>query len=293
MNRLEAYRDFYARLVTGLAGVPHTSVGLISAFTSIPREQFLGPGPWRMVTRSGYLTSPTDDPSFVYQDFAIALIPEKHINNGQPSLHARCLAAVQIKAGEKVIHVGAGTGYYSAIIAMLAGPQGAVIAYELEKDLADRAAANLSAYSNVTIANRSGVEGSLPECDVIYVSAGATGPMNAWLNALRPGGRLLFPLTGTHGIGAMFLITKTTQESLAAKFVSSAAFVHCVGAHDEEAAKKLAETFKAMHQGSGTSRNGLTEVQSLRRGTPPDETCCLAGNDWWLSTQPPNASVKT
>ena len=291
MNRLESYRDFYAKLVTGLAGIPQNSTGLINAFASIPREQFLGPGPWRMVTRTGYLMSPTNDSAFVYQDLAIALIPEKHINNGQPSLHARCLAALEIKPGEKVLHVGAGTGYYSAMLAMLAGPQGAVTAFELEKDLAHRAAANLSTYSNVKIENRSGVESPLPECDVIYVSAGATGPMDVWLDALRPGGRLLFPLTGSQGGGVMFLITKTAEDSFAAKFVSPAAFIHCCGARDEDAAKKLDETFKAMQTGA-TNQNGVTAVQSLRRGTPPDETCCIAGNGWWLSTQSPNAVAK-
>lgn len=286
MNRLEAYRDFYARLVTGLAAIPPTASGLVGAFASVPREKFLGPGPWRMVTRTGYLVSPTDDPTFVYQDFAIALIPEKHINNGQPSLHARCLAALEIKPGETIIHAGAGTGYYSALLAILAGNEGSVIACELEKNLADRAAANLSAYPNVTVQNRSAVEPPLPECDVIYVSAGATGPMDAWLDALRPGGRLLFPLTGSQGGGAMFLITKIAAETFAAKFVSPAAFIHCLGARDDGTAKKLDETFKAVQQG-GATRNGIASVQSLHRGTRPDESCWFAGNEWWLSTQPP------
>src|SRR5215467_4085381 len=236
MNRLESFRASYARLVATIAGVSvdsTESTPFIEAFTSVPREQFIGPGPWRIVTNSGYVTVPADDPAFLYQDFAVALQPDKHINNGQPSLHVRCLAALQIKTGEKVVHVGAGTGYYTALLATLVGPTGSVVAYEVDRQLADKAAANLKDYSNISLQNRSGVEAPLPECDVIYVNAGATSPMDAWLDALRTGGRLLFPLTTAHGFGAILLITRNTESQFAAKFVVQAAFIHCLGARDE------------------------------------------------------------
>jgi protein-L-isoaspartate(D-aspartate) O-methyltransferase len=51
MNRLEAVRAFYARLVIGQAALPATAVRLIDAFATIPRERFIGPGPWQAVTR--------------------------------------------------------------------------------------------------------------------------------------------------------------------------------------------------------------------------------------------------
>jgi protein-L-isoaspartate(D-aspartate) O-methyltransferase len=287
MNRLETFRASYARLVSTIAGLPADSAEstpFIEAFTSVPREQFIGPGPWRIVTNNGYVTVPADDPAFLYQDFAIALQPEKHINNGQPSLHVRCLAALQIKPGEKVVHVGAGTGYYTALLATLVGPTGSVIAYELDQSLADRAAANLRNYPNVSVQNRSGVEAPLRECDVIYVSAGATAPMDCWLNALRPGGRLLFPLTTAHGFGAMLLVTRKTENEHSAKFVIQAAFVHCLGGRDEDVGKKLAEAFKTGGMGNYQRKGGMWDVKSLRRNTRPDGTCWFAGNGWWLST---------
>src|SRR5215510_5916195 len=150
MNRLETFRASYARLIATIGGIPADSTEsspLVEAFTSVPREQFIGSGPWRIVTQSGYVTVPADDPAFLYQDFAVALQPDQHINNGQPSLHVRCLSALQIKAGEKVVHVGAGTGYYTALLATLVGPSGSVVAYEVEQELTDKAAANLIAYS--------------------------------------------------------------------------------------------------------------------------------------------------
>jgi protein-L-isoaspartate(D-aspartate) O-methyltransferase len=290
MNRLESFRASYARLVTTIAGIPADSTestAFIEAFALVPREQFIGPGPWRIVTNNGYVAVSTDDPAFLYQDFAVALQPDNHINNGQRSLHVRCLAALQIKTGEKIVHVGAGTGYYTALLATLVGPGGSVIAYEVDQLLADRATANLKNHSNISLQNCSGVEAPLPECDVIYVNAGATAPMDAWLDALRPGGRLLFPLTTLHGFGAMLLVTKITENKLAAKFVVQAAFIHCLGARDEEIGKRLAEAFKTGGIGNYQRQGGMWEVKSLRRNTRPDGTCWFAGNGWWLSTVAP------
>jgi protein-L-isoaspartate(D-aspartate) O-methyltransferase len=288
MNRLESFRASYARLITTIAGVPADSADgarLIEVFASVPREQFIGPGPWRIVTQNGYANIPSDDPAFLHQDFAVALQPERQLNNGQPSLHARCFAALQLKAGERVLHVGAGTGYYSALLANLVGPTGSVVAYEIDKDLADKAAANLTGYANVVLENRSATEGHLPECDAIYVNAGATGPMDVWLDALRPGGRLLFPLTVANGFGAMLLVTKMANGDFAAKFVVQAAFIHCVGARDEELAQRLAEAHKTGGLGNAQRKGGMWDVKSLHRNTPPDETCWLAGKGWWLSTK--------
>jgi protein-L-isoaspartate(D-aspartate) O-methyltransferase len=72
----------------------------------------------------------------LYQDVVVAIAPERKINNGQPVLHAMCLAALDVKQGEKVLHVGAGTGYYTALMARLTGATGQVVAYEVEHDLA-------------------------------------------------------------------------------------------------------------------------------------------------------------
>jgi protein-L-isoaspartate(D-aspartate) O-methyltransferase len=287
MNRLESFRASYARLVTTIAGVPadsSESSRFIDVFADVPREQFIGPGPWRIVTQNGYVTVPADDPAFLYQDFAIALQPDKHINNGQPSLHVRCLAALQIKTGEQVVHVGAGTGYYTALLSMLVGPSGSVITFEIDPDLAEKAAANLKNYSNVSVQNRSGTDGSLPQCDVIYVNAGATAPIDAWLDALRPGGRLLFPLTTAQGFGAMLLVTRTSS-GFAAKFVAQAAFIHCSGARDDETAKRLAEAFKTGGLGNYQRWGGMWDVNSLHRNSEPDGNCWFAGNGWWLSTK--------
>ena len=279
VDRLEAHRHFYADLVTTSAGAAKNE-RLKDAFASTPRERFVGAGPWKVFAGGNYVETPTDDPAFLYQDVVVALAPERRINNGQPVLHATNLAALNVKQGEKVLHIGAGTGYYTAVLARLTGATGTVVAYETEHDLAQNAIQNLSDFSNVTVQERSGSEAPLPVCDAIYVNAAATAPLNVWLDALQLNGRLLFPLTpadgpgGMPGLGGMLLVTRNDTDRFAARFVCPTMFVSCVGARDEETAQKLSVAFK---------RGDFRNVRSLRRNSQPDDTCWCAGDGWWLS----------
>lgn len=278
MDRLDSHRKFFADLLNATVGSRNER--LVTALASTPRERFLGPGPWKIFVGGQYITTPTDDPAFLYQDVVVALQEKDRINNGQPMLHTVCLATLDPQAGESVIHVGAGTGYYTALLAQLTVPSGKVHAYEIEPALAERAATNLADMANVTVYSRSGAEAPLPACNIIYVNAGATSPLDIWLDALLPGGRLLFPLTpdgpgGTPGAGGMLLVTRTAADKFDARFIMPVMFIPCMGARDEETALKLAEAFK---------RGDMKNVRTLRRNSPPDDTCWCAGNGWWLST---------
>ncbi len=273
MEQLAEHRSFYADMITASAGVNKGSVR--AAFAATPREQYLGKGPWKVVTPGGFVETPSDDPRFLYQDVLVALSETGPLNNGQPSLHALCLAALNVKPGEAIVHVGAGTGYYTAILASLTGPTGSVAAYEIEKELASLATRNLAEFPNVTVSARSGSEPGLPCCDVLYVNAGATAPLDTWLDVLRADGRLLFPLTPDEGFGGMLLVTRCSKDAFKARFLSRVMFVPCMGARDQETAKRL----KRMFQDESFER-----VQSLHRNTQPDETCWFAGKGWWLSS---------
>jgi protein-L-isoaspartate(D-aspartate) O-methyltransferase len=273
-ERTQAHREFFAKLVTANVGLPPGSE-LEAAFASTPRERFVGPPPWRMFTRSGYVESP-DDPALLYQDVVVSLGGEGHFNNGQPTLHAACIAALNVKKGDGVVHVGAGTGYYTTILAKLVGEAGSVDAYEVVPDFARRAVENLAGFSYVTVHARSGAAGPLPACDVLYVNAGATEPLDVWLGALRPGGRLLFPMTPADGIGAMLLVTRNEEGRFAARFLMQAQFVSCIGARNETTAQGLGEAFR---------KGNWSRVKSLHRNEPEDESCWVAGDGWWLSTK--------
>jgi protein-L-isoaspartate(D-aspartate) O-methyltransferase len=272
-NRLEHHRAFFARLIAANAGIPPDSE-LAAAFASLPREKFVGPPPWKIFTRAGYIDTPTSDPAFLYQDVVVSLGVEEPLNNGQPTLHAFCIAALAVQKGEHVVHIGAGTGYYTAILARLVGETGSVEAYEIHPQLSQRSRENLAELRQVTVHARSGTEGPFPSCDVVYVNAGATEPMAVWLDALRPNGRLLFPLSPENGVGAMLLVTRREDSSYSARFLSQVQFIPCIGAQNEPMSKKLTEAF----QGRDWMR-----VKSLHRNNKPDDNCWCAGEGWWLS----------
>ena len=244
-----------------------------AAFAKVPREAFAGPPPWSIGTGGESNWSATSDPVALYQDKLVVLKARKGINNGQPSLHARCIAAMRLTARDHVLHIGAGTGYYTAILAELAG---SVDAYEIEADLAARAAGNLAPWPNVTVHLASATGRSLPAADAIYVSAGATHPDPHWLDTLRDGGRLLFPLTGDQRWGGMLLVQRRGTQ-FAARFISKCGFIDCAGLRDPVAAARLTQVFRG---------GGQEQVRSLTRETPPGATVWFAGDGWHLSTEP-------
>jgi protein-L-isoaspartate(D-aspartate) O-methyltransferase len=230
-------RSFYAEYVVAQTGSRDENV--VNAFACVDRQRYCGPGPWKVWTAAGYIETPSADPVFLYQDILIGILPERGINNGEPSLHARCLVSAQVQPKDQVVHVGVGTGYYTALLAELTGPDGMVRGYEIVPELAERARDNLRDYPHVLVDSSSGADGELPSADVVYVSAGATEPMAAWLDALREGGRLIFPLTPEVGMGGMLLVTKLRSGEYDARFVSPAQFIPCVGVRDTETAVRL------------------------------------------------------
>ncbi|MGL4575154.1 MAG: protein-L-isoaspartate O-methyltransferase family protein [Burkholderiaceae bacterium] len=273
MPSIQQHRKFFAEFIVRGAG--SSDERLIAAFSNVPREDYVGPGPWPFFVGSGYVTTIDDDPRVLYQDALIGLATDRKINNGQPSLHARCLAAAAPAQGEAVVHIGAGTGYYTAILASLVGSQGRVNAFEVEQDIAARAARNLAHFPNVSVHAESANIAAMPACDVIYVNAGATHPPAAWLDALNVGGRMVFPLTPNEGFGVMLKVTRTGANSYSANAFTRAAFIPCIGARDDKTSASLTAALE---------RQSLKEVRSLRRSSAPDSTAWCIGANWWLST---------
>ena len=119
-EELAIVRRAYAKHVLANANVD--VAGVETAFAAVRREHFLGPGPWPMPRWARpYAPTPTDDPVYLYQDALVGIIPERGLNNGQPSLHATLIAAAAPRPGEHVVHIGAGVGYYTAILGPFGG----------------------------------------------------------------------------------------------------------------------------------------------------------------------------
>jgi len=274
---VKSARRWYAEELRVSANVRSRAV--IDAFATVPRERFVGPGPWHIKSpmRMGdYWTTADADPRHVYHDALIALDEARGINNGQPSLWVALFDQLGITAGERVLHLGCGTGYYTAIAAELVGDTGEVTAIEIDVALAEQARVALAPWRRVSVLNADGSSALLDPADMIIVSAGATHPLPAWLDALSSRGRLLLPMTTEGQWGGMLLVTRQSVDAYAARFLCPAGFIEFSGARDPEISRRLAAAFE---------RDRGIPVKSLRRAPDePDETCWLAGEGWWLST---------
>jgi protein-L-isoaspartate O-methyltransferase len=143
-------RRAYARQMLAVAGIA-SNPELEDAFAIVKREDFLGPAPWQFSYAMGYQTLPFADPVLAYQDILFALSPSRGVNNGGPSLHVKWLNAAMPLTGKRIAHIGAGSGYYTAIMAQLVGKAGHVAAVEIDPVLADMARTNLARQSNVSV----------------------------------------------------------------------------------------------------------------------------------------------
>ena len=114
---LAIVRRAFARQMMAIAEVQDDRVE--QAFAAVRREKFLGPEPWQFVLWKQTVTLPRSDPVSIYQDVVIALVPGRGVNNGSPSLHAKMMHDLAVEPGQHVAHIGAGAGYYTAMLAEL------------------------------------------------------------------------------------------------------------------------------------------------------------------------------
>jgi protein-L-isoaspartate(D-aspartate) O-methyltransferase len=96
-DRSANLRTFFGRYVATSGGARDPRIE--HAFAAVRREPFVGPGPWSIGIRGGYIKTPDDDPAFIYQDTLVALDASRGINIGQPSSHARWLNALGLGEG--------------------------------------------------------------------------------------------------------------------------------------------------------------------------------------------------
>jgi len=280
----EILRRAYAKRVMFVAGSTDRRLG--AAFAAVPREAFLPRGPWQIVRfdpwhgSRGYLTTPSRSLAYIYDDVVVAILPERSLNNGQPALHAWLMAAAAPKVGDHVVHIGTGAGYYTAILAHLAGSRGTVTAIEYDPELAALSARNLRDRRNVRVVQGDGTKADFAPADVIYVNAGATAPRPHWLDRLKQGGRLILPLTAAgfpmadSRHGAVFLIQRG-DDGYAARRVSAVAIFPCAGGRDPDSEAALSAAFE---------HGGAENVTRLyRRDDLPAEQVWLRGEGWCLA----------
>lgn len=129
-----------------IAALAHLkSSDLVEALAGVPREDFVGPGPWKVMRSpftSGYAETPDASPVHLYDTVAVALDSSRYLNNGEPTGLTAWLDTLDIRRGMRFLHIGCGIGYYTAVIARAVSTEGKVLALEADAKLADRARQN-------------------------------------------------------------------------------------------------------------------------------------------------------
>ncbi|WP_027571530.1 protein-L-isoaspartate O-methyltransferase [Bradyrhizobium sp. WSM1743] len=208
MSDLAAARARYVELIARRERI--VSKRLLDALATVPREDFLPRGPWRIKseTARSYRLTRNADPVHLYDNVLVAIDARRKLDTGLPSLWAHFIDLLDIREKDRVVQIGCGLGYFSAVLSKMVGPKGSVHAIECDERLAARAASCLHGYGNVRVVDGDGCRDVGEPADVIIVHAGFSQPHPLWLEALRPRGRLLVPLTQRDREGAAIKITR-------------------------------------------------------------------------------------
>jgi protein-L-isoaspartate(D-aspartate) O-methyltransferase len=264
-------RAFFAKMMAVASG--SADPRFERAFDLVRREAFVGPGPWHISVYQRSVETPSADPIFLYQNVLVTLDAAKGINNGEPFLHATWMGAVAPKAGESVCHIGAGTGYYTAILSVLTLPAGKVNAFEIEQGLAEKARDNLQPFEGISVTHGNATRLQIPSSDLIYVNAGVAAPPPHWLQALNPRGRMIFPWRPSQAAGLAIIITRRPA-GLSVNPLMASYFIPCVGASDAEQCLKIPDQREAWSARSVW----------LTSDREPDDTAVAIYKDLWFSS---------
>jgi protein-L-isoaspartate(D-aspartate) O-methyltransferase len=272
---IEECRHFYAKEIRFAANL--RSKPLIDAFSTVPREKFLPPPPWT-ISSSG-LTSPdvlhveTNDPEDLYHNVLVSIDPSRRLNNGLPAALATWIEALDLRCGDRVFHFGSGVGYYTAIMAEVTGPEGHVLAVEIDPDLAARSVENLAAYPNVRVHCGDAATLDPGPCDAIFVNAGVTHPNHLWLERLSGSGRLVLPLTTSMapnlGRGAMLRVSRE-DGCWRVRLITSVAIYSSTSLRDTVLERQINKAFE-----EGT----LFQIKSLRLDRHEKEDTCVVHSE--------------
>ena len=168
------------QLLARLAADPRLSRAAVEAIAAVPRELFVAP----------------EGPDVAYQDIALQIGPSATIS--APSMVAEMLTALDLRPGQLVLEIGAGSGYAAACMAALGAR---VVGIELLPELAVEGRRHLTEAGfadQVDIVPGDGRAGwpDRAPVDRVLVSAAVEAVPPAWMEQLKPAGLLVYPEAG-------------------------------------------------------------------------------------------------
>ncbi|HWO89609.1 MAG TPA: protein-L-isoaspartate(D-aspartate) O-methyltransferase [Gemmatimonadales bacterium] len=218
MSRGDSYAGYRLRLVESVRERGIKDLLVLKAISEVPRHLFV---PEALRERA-------------YEDTSLPIGRGQTIS--APSTHARTLAALGLTGREKVLEVGTGSGYQTALLAACASQ---VFSVERVKSLAEQARAAIAAAGcrNVSILIGDGTLGwrAYAPYDAIVVAAASPDVPAPLLEQLRPGGRILLPI-GDRERQVLTLVTTGPDGAVVSReVVGDATFVPLLGTHGFDA----------------------------------------------------------
>lgn len=210
MTRMEQLRKRLVSEQVEARGVRDPLV--LAAMRKVPRERFV---PQRFKGEA-------------YEDRPLSIGAGQTIS--QPYIVAFMVEALALRGGEKVLEIGAGSGYAAAILAEIAGE---VFTIERIGQLAERAAASLAdaGYHNVHVRHADGTEGWIDHApfDAILVSAGGPDVPRTLLHQLAVGARMVVPVGRDPRAQELVRITRVDEDEFEQEDLADVRFVPLIG----------------------------------------------------------------
>lgn len=189
-----------------------TDPRILDAFRAVPREAFVS----------------DDYAHLAYGDHPLPIEAGQTIS--QPYIVALMVDAAGIAPGDKVLEVGAGSGYAAAVISRIAAK---VVAIERQHDLVEVARERLQRLGrdNVEIVEGDGTRGWPSEAPYEAILAAASGSHvpQPLIDQLAPGGRLVMPLGGPGWVQELVKVTKRDDGTLERENLGGVRFVPLIG----------------------------------------------------------------
>jgi protein-L-isoaspartate(D-aspartate) O-methyltransferase len=185
---------------------------ILDAFLAVPREEFVS----------------AEYEHLAYGDHPLPIEAGQTIS--QPYIVGLTIQAAGIKPGDKVLEVGAGSGYAAAVISRIAGE---VIGIERQHDLVEVARERLQrlGYDNVTIVEGDGTKGC-PEhapFDAIVAAASGSHVPKAFIEQLADGGSVVMPVGDPGWVQELVKVTKGPGGTLSQENLGGVRFVPLIG----------------------------------------------------------------